>query len=176
MKSWQNLKLRQVIICSNLVVSTSTTPKYHVCPYLAYLPTFTTIYLYLALCSMNYHYLVIFALNCPDSTICAIFTQYIYSICAIFTQDIYSSILLCKIFESNRQLFMEILHFKELGDTERFVTNVVYQFMCLSSNWQFLVCTFGCFTPVSNCKAIGQLVMEILHFKDLGDTASMQLL
>ena len=34
------------------------------------------------------------------------------------------------------------------------------------------VCTFGCFTPVSNFKAIRQLVM-ILHFKDLGDKESV---
>ena len=27
--------------------------------------------------------------------------------------------------------------------------------------------------PVSNFKAIGQLLMEILHFKDLGDTVSV---
>ena len=38
-------------------------------------------------------------------------------------------------------------------------------------NANVFVCTFWCFISVSNLKAIGQLVMEILHFKDLGDTS-----
>ena len=49
------------------------------------------------------------------------------------------------------------------------------QFGWLSSHWQLHVCvyTFWCFTTVSNFKAIGQLVMEILHLKYLGDTESV---
>ena len=35
---------------------------------------------------------------------------------------------------------------------------------------QFVLCSFRYFTSVSNFKAIGQLLMEILHFEDLGDT------
>ena len=45
------------------------------------------------------------------------------------------------------------------------------QFGCLSSHWKLFVCTV--FTPVYNFKAIGQLVMEILHFEDLGDTENV---
>ena len=37
-------------------------------------------------------------------------------------------------------------------------------------NCLYLVCSFGYFTPVSKLKVIGQLAMEILYFKDLGDT------
>ena len=80
MKSWPNMKLGKVIICSNLVWSTLTwllnTMFVHI---KHYLPTFTTIYLYLAKCSINYTYLVIFALNYPDLSICAIFTPARYS-------------------------------------------------------------------------------------------------
>ena len=47
------------------------------------------------------------------------------------------------------------------------------QFGCLSSHRLFCVCIFLYFTPMSNFEAISQLVMEILHFKDLGDTKSV---
>ena len=50
-------------------------------------------------------------------------------------------------------LFMEILHFKELGDTS-VVMNAVW----------------GVNLVIDNLKAIGPLLMEILHFEDLGDT------
>ena len=57
---------------------------------------------------------------------------------------------------------MEILHFKELGDTES-----VY----------LVIDNFGMYlmmlTPESNIKAIGKLVMKLLHFKDLGVTESV---
>ena len=43
------------------------------------LPIFTTSHLYFALFRLNYHYLIIFSLNCPDFTTCAIFTQNMYS-------------------------------------------------------------------------------------------------
>ena len=66
------------------------------------------------------------------------------------------------------QLFMDILHFKELGDTESVVTNAVYLV-----NDIFVYVPSGALYPLSNFKAIGQLVMEILHLKDLGDTASV---
>ena len=65
------------------------------------------------------------------------------------------------------QLFMEILHLRELGDTK---VSSWMQFGCYSSHWYFFVCSFWYLTPVSNLTAIGQLVMEILHLKDLGDT------
>ena len=71
---------------------------------------------------MYYPYLVIFALNCPDVTICA-----------IFTLDRYSSIEtppLCN-FRAIGQLFMEILHFKELGDTQSVVMNAVWVYLLM---------------------------------------------
>ena len=70
-------------------------------------------YLYLAICSINYPYLEIFALNCHDFTKCAIF--------------ILDSILLLRLQNCRAigQLFMDILRFKELGDTENVVTNAV---------------------------------------------------
>ena len=63
---------------------------------------------------------------------------------------------------------MEILHFKDLGDTS--------QRMQLGINLpvvshHFLVCSFRYFTSVYNLKAIRPLLMEILHFEDLGDTS-----
>ena len=47
------------------------------------------------------------------------------------------------------------------------------QFGCLSSHWQLSVCTSWSFTPVSYFKAIRQLVLEILLFKDLRNTESV---
>ena len=75
-------------------------------------------------------YLVIFALSCPDLTICAIFTLYMYS--SIETAP------LCQILEQSGQLFMAILHVKELGDTESVVTNAFYVFI-----WQMtIICMY----------------------------------
>ena len=67
-------------------------------------------YLYLAIFRLYYPYLGIFALNSPNFTICAIFTLYMHS--SIETA------LPCKILQhSDHLIFMEILHFKYLGDT-----------------------------------------------------------
>ena len=38
-----------------------------------------------------------------------------------------------------------------------------------------VVCSFRYFTSVSNLKAIRLLLMEILHFEDLGDTSVVRL-
>ena len=54
---------------------------------------------------------------------------------------------------------MDILRFKELGDTESVVTNEII--VCVRSD---------ALLHVSNFKAIAQLVIEILHFEDLGNT------
>ena len=59
---------------------------------------------------------------------------------------------------------MEILHLKDLGDTSvisecSLGVNLVIDF--------FLLCSFRYFNSVWNLKAIGPLVMEILHFEDL---------
>ena len=69
---------------------------------------------------MHYLYLVIFALNWPDLTKCAIFTLDVYS----YIETAYS-VQNCR---AIGQLFIDILRFKELGDTE--------------SDRQFCVCTF----------------------------------
>ena len=52
---------------------------------------------------------------------------------------------------------MEILHFKDLGDTESVIDNFVYVPSDALPLYQILK----------------QLVMEILHFIDLGDTESV---
>ena len=62
---------------------------------------------------------------------------------------------------------MEILHFKDLGDT-----SVVGE-CSLGVNLviDILLCSFRYFTSVYNLNPIGPFVMEILHFEDLGDTS-----
>ena len=70
---------------------------------------------YLALVTYIWPYLVIFAHNCPDLTICAIFT---------YIGILLFRLHLCVHFRAIGQLLMEILHFKEL-DTESVVTNAV---------------------------------------------------
>ena len=92
-------------------------------------------------------------------------------ICAIFSVDRYSSIEtapMCKILEQSDNYSGRYFISKNWGIHK---VSSWMQFGCLSSHWPLFACTFWCFTPVSNFKAIGQLVMEILHFKDLGDTA-----
>ena len=95
-----NMKLGQVITCSNLVLSTPIWPQntifVHIYPYL---PSCITIYLHLALFSLNYPYLVICSFKCPDLTKCAIITPTWYS-----SREI-------------GQLFMKISHLNDLGDT-----------------------------------------------------------
>ena len=67
MTSLPNTKLGQVILSSNLVLSTIIRPQntifVHIYPYLHRL---TAMYLYLAKCNINYPYLVEFVLNGPD--------------------------------------------------------------------------------------------------------------
>ena len=65
---------------------------------------FTTIYLCFAVFRLNYPYLGVFALNCPDFTICAIFTPYMHFSIENF-------------FRAIGPLYREILHFEDLGDT-----------------------------------------------------------
>ena len=69
-------------------------------------------------------------------------------------------------FKTIKPLFMEILHFKDLGDTSVVsecslgVNLVIGNFVYVASD-----------ASVYNLKAIGPLVMEILHFEDLEDTS-----
>ena len=60
---------------------------------------------------------------------------------------------------------MEILHFKDLGDTKVSSTNAVW---VLIQSLTILLCSFRYFTSVSHLKAIGPLLMEIVHFEDFG--------
>ena len=90
--------------------------------------------------------------------------------------DIYSSMVtapLCKIWEQSNNFSWRYCISKHWG-IQKVLSRM--QLMWLSSHCQFVLCIFWCFTLVSNFKAIGQWVMEILHienFKDLGDTASV---
>ena len=60
---------------------------------------------------------------------------------------------------------MVILHFKELGDTESVATNAVWVLIWLGIDNE---CSLRLFIAASNFKALEQLLMEILHLKDLG--------
>ena len=69
---------------------------------------------------------------------------------------------------------MEILHFEDLGDTNVVsecslgVNLVIDNCLHVASG----TCTCTCTSPsVYNLKAIGLLLMEILHFEDLGNTS-----
>ena len=110
------------------------TPIYHfrlclellICIY-HYSPIFRLIYFIIPT-------LVIFALNCPDFTICAMFTKHTV-VCILLL----------------RKLFMEILHFKEFG-MQKVLTRM--QFVCLFSHWQLLgytECRLAANTVVLEC-------------------------
>ena len=63
---------------------------------------------------------------------------------------------------------MEILHFKDLGDTS-VISECSLGVNLVSDHF---LCSFRYFTSVYNLKAIGPLLMEeILHFEDLWDTS-----
>ena len=60
-------------------------------------------------------------------------------------------------------LLMEILQFEDLGDTSVVSEcSLVVNLHVVLDN--FVLCSFWYFTSVYNLKAIGLLVMEILHF------------
>ena len=108
MKSWPKVKLGQSYYLIQFVFFYPyLAPKYIFCPYLALL---AYIYHYLpifGLFRLNYPYLGIFALNCPDFTICAIF-----NLCNVF---FYWDCTSVHNFRAIGPLFMEILHFEDLG-------------------------------------------------------------
>ena len=83
---------------------------YHSRPQNKFLFIFSLTYLYLTVFRLEYPYLGIFALNCHDFTICAIFTLYMYSYI-----ETAPSVQNCR---AIWPLFMDILHFIELGDTK----------------------------------------------------------
>ena len=64
---------------------------------------------------------------------------------------------------------MEILHLKDLGGGGYKSINNECSLGVNLVRLLFL-CSFRYFTSVYNLKAIGPLLMEILHFEDLGDT------
>ena len=121
-------------------------------PYLPIFPLFTYIWHHVALLTLLWSCL-------PDLTKCVLLTAAKY-----YSID---TALLCTIWEQSDNYSW--LRFNVL------VIHKVLSRMqsgCLSSHWEFVVCTFWCFTHVSNFKEVGQLVMEILHFEDLGNTES----
>ena len=76
---------------------------------------------------------------------------------------------LCATFVSNRTIIHGYIAFQRIGGYRKCchecslcVYLVIDNCLCVPSN-----------VYLSNFKAIEQLVMEILHFKDLGDTASV---
>ena len=90
----------------------------------------------MAVFMLNYPYLGVFALNCPDFTICAILTLYMHS--SIETAHPVQN------FRAIGPLFMEILHVEDLGDTS------VVSECSLGVNLvnDIFVCSFGFFTSV----------------------------
>ena len=106
----------------------------------------------------------------------------------------------------NIYIYVQILHFKELGDTischecslgvylviclDNFVYRTIgYGYIAFQIFGGYRHCRQECslivnlgintllycyryFTSVSNVKALGQLLLEILHFKDVWDTVS----
>ena len=108
MKSWPKLKLCKVIIWSNLVLSTIFGPRIPFWSIFSltylYLPLFTYIWLYLGLITLIWAYLPLIPLILPYVP---------YSPYAFFYWDC-TSMQNCR---AIRPLFMEILHFKDLGDT-----------------------------------------------------------
>ena len=66
----------------------------------------------MAVFRLNYPYLGIFALNCPDFTIICALSCPDFTICAIFTLYMHSSME-----TAIGPVFMDILHFEDLRDT-----------------------------------------------------------
>ena len=89
-------------------------PKYHVCITYLRLSLFTYIWPNIALITLIWSYLPLIALILP-------YVPYSPQIDIPLLR-----LHICAKFESDRTIFMEILHFKELGDTESVVTNAVY--------------------------------------------------
>ena len=132
------MKLGKVISWSNLVLFAPIwfylAPKYHFCPYLALLTYIYHYLLYLAVFTHNYPYLGIVALNCPDFTICAIFTLYVF-----FHWDCTS----VQNFRAIGPLVMEILNLgkqKCRHECSLDVNLVIENFLCsfLCSFWYFI--------------------------------------
>ena len=124
-------------------------------------------------------YLGIFAPNCSDFTICAIFTPYMFS--SIETAP------LCKILE--QIIFLVCWSLRSLchnnGDIETMPAREINPFIALTrirsqflrTQWRTIISEWTRLRlrPLSHqgwlFRAIGSLLMEIWHFKDLGDTS-----
>ena len=122
-------------------------PNKNLCPYLAllaYIYHHTYSWLYLGLITLIWAYLPLMSLILPYVP---------YSPYSIY---FYWDCTSVQTFRVIGPLFMEILHFKDLGDTS------VVSKCNLSVNLfigQFFVCSFRYFTSVYNLKAIGPLLM-----------------
>ena len=160
MTSWPNIKLGRYYLLQ-FGLSTLTWPQNTMfvlifsITYL-HLPLFTYIWLNVALITLIWSYFPLIALIWP----------YVPHSSQI-------DILLLKLhlrakFESNRTIIHVDIAFKSIRGYKKGCHE------CSLCVYLVIdVCTFWCFTPFSNFKAIGQLVMEILHLKDFGDTASV---
>ena len=121
-----------------------------------HLPLLTYIWPYLSLVTLMWSCLSLIALIWP----------YVPNLPYIYSYYSNETAPLCNILEqSNNYSWIYCI-------SRNWVTSRM-QFGCLSSHWQFVVCTFWYFTHISNFKAIGHLVMGILHLNDLGDTESV---
>ena len=154
LKSWINYEIRSLLfapICFYLPLFGPKIPILSIFTLTClYLPLFTYIWPNLALITLNWSYLPIISL-----------------ICAILTLDRYSSIEtapMCKIL-SNRTITHGYIAFQRIGGS---IITKSMEFGCLSSHWQFFCMYLLMLYPISNVKAIGQLVME-----DLGETESV---
>ena len=78
MKSWPKMKLGQVGVSHNLVVSTLKWPQYIILSILSIIYLYLPPPPYLNLFIIIYLYLVLFALNCHDFTTCAIVSLHRY--------------------------------------------------------------------------------------------------
>ena len=156
------MKLGQIIICSNLV----------------YLPLFGPKIPCLSIFSITYLHLTLFIYIWPNIAFITLIWSYLPLIVLIGQHvpysppDRHSSIEtapLCTMLEQSDNYSWRYCISKNWG-----IKKVLpwMQFICLSSQWQLFVYTFWCYTHVANFKAIGQLAMEMLHLKDLRDTAS----
>ena len=159
MKSLPNMKLDKVTcICSNFIYLPYLALKYNVCPYLSLLyhlnlPLFTYIWSNVALMTLIWSYLPLVALIWP-------YVPYSPQICIILLR-----LHRCAKFKSNQTITHGDMTFQRIGWYRKCFYEYSLGVYLVIDN--FLYVLSDAFT-VSNFKAIGQLIMEILHFKDMG--------
>ena len=120
----------------------------------------TIIYMYLSvsifsIMCLSWSYQPLIALNLP------------YVPYSPYTGILLLRLHLCARLQSNRTIIHGDIAFQRIGDTESVATNAVW---VLIQSLTIFLCSFKFFTSVSHFKTIGLLLMEILHFRYLGDT------